>query len=218
MYIWTEVCLQKLSTHTKIKIRIVKVWSVYTDKITYFSECIFCVYLIPWFNQRLSLYLVWKSIICSTKSLLNHPYIYLLKGEIHVLNLNRISVIRIDFFASQNLFVEIKTRSTTFIFWPPQDYQPFEIKTTTNVSSFVILDCRKSNNSCILSRLLIRSRTWSKWKSCWSHFIFCNSILKWKYQQGIRTYDWSSDSHYFVFIICFHSWSETETYIKWRLR
>ena len=104
------------------------------------------------------------------------------------------------FFASQNWFVEIKTRSTTFIFWPPQDYQPFEIKTTTNASSFVILDCRKSNNSCWLSRLLIGSRAWSKGKSCWSHFIIYKSNFKWKYQQGIRTYDWSSDSHYFVFI------------------
>ena len=84
------------------------------------------------------------------------------------------------FFASQNWFVEIKTRSTTFIFWPPQDYQPFEIKTTTNASSFVILDCRKSNNSCWLSRLLIGSRAWPKGKSCWSHFIFCKSNLKWK--------------------------------------
>ena len=67
-----------------------------TTKITSFSECIFRVYLIPGCNQNISLYLVWKSIICSTKSLLNHPYIYFLKGEIHVLNLNRISVIRID--------------------------------------------------------------------------------------------------------------------------
>ena len=67
-----------------------------TAKITSFSECIFRVYLIPGCNQKISLYLVWKSIICSKKSLLNHPYIYFLKGEIHVLNLNRISVIRID--------------------------------------------------------------------------------------------------------------------------
>ena len=63
------------------------------------------------------------------------------------------------FFASQNWFVEIKTRSTTFIFWSPQDYQPIEIKTTTNASSFVILDCTKSNNGCWLSRLLVESRT-----------------------------------------------------------
>ena len=67
-----------------------------TAKITSFSECIFRVYLIQWWNQKISLYLVWKSIICSSKSLLNYPYIYFLKGEIHVLNLNRISVIRID--------------------------------------------------------------------------------------------------------------------------
>ena len=114
----------------------------------------------------------------------NHPYIYFLKGEIHVLNLNRISVIRIDslliFFASQNWFVKIKTRSTTFVFWPPQDYQPFKIKTTMNASSFVILDCRKNKYNCCLSRLLIGSRAWPKGKSCWSHFIFCKSNLKWK--------------------------------------
>ena len=66
-----------------------------TAKITSFSECIFRVYLIPGCNQNISLYLVWKSIIYSTKSLLNHPYIYFLKAEIHVLNLNRISVIKI---------------------------------------------------------------------------------------------------------------------------
>ena len=68
----------------------------HTAKITSFSECIFRVYLIQGCNQKISLYLVWKSIICSTKSLLNHPFIYFLKGEIYVLNLNRISVIRID--------------------------------------------------------------------------------------------------------------------------
>ena len=67
-----------------------------TAKIKSFSECIFRVYLIPSCNQKISLYLVWKSIICSTKSLLNNLYIYFLKGEIHVLNLNRILVIRID--------------------------------------------------------------------------------------------------------------------------
>ena len=69
-----------------------------TAKITSFSKYIFRVYLIQGCNQKISLYLVWKSIICSTKSLLNHFYIYFLKGEIHVLNLNRISVIRIDSF------------------------------------------------------------------------------------------------------------------------
>ena len=67
-----------------------------TANITSFSECIFRVYLIPGCNQKISLNWVLKSIICSTKSLLNHPFIYFLKGEIHVLNLNRISVIRID--------------------------------------------------------------------------------------------------------------------------
>ena len=68
----------------------------FTAKITSFSKCIFRVYLIQGCNQKISLYLVWKSIICSTKSLLNYPYIYFLKGEIYVLNLKRISVIRID--------------------------------------------------------------------------------------------------------------------------
>ena len=29
---------------------------------------------------------------------------------------------------------------------------------------------------------------------------FANQIWNEKYQQGIGTYDWSSDSHYFVFI------------------
>ena len=66
-----------------------------TTKITSFSKCIFQIYLIPGYNQNISLYLVWKSIIYSSKSLWNHPYIYFLKGEIHALNLNRISVIRI---------------------------------------------------------------------------------------------------------------------------
>ena len=120
------------------------------------------------------------------------------------------------FCASQNWFVEIKTRSTTFIFWPPQDYQPFEIKTTMNASSFVILDCRKSNNNCWLSRLLIGSRTWSKGKSCWSHFIFCKSNLKWKIStrnQNLWLIFWFP---LFRFYLCFHSWSET--FIKWRLR
>ena len=72
----------------------VLIWD--TDKITPFSECIFRVYLIQGCNHKISLYLVWKSIFCSKKSLLNHPFIYFLKGEIYVLNLNRISVIRID--------------------------------------------------------------------------------------------------------------------------
>ena len=121
------------------------------------------------------------------------------------------------FLASQNWFVEIKTRSTSFIFWPPQDYQPFEIKTTTNVPPFVILDCRKSNNSCWLSRLLIGSRVWFKGKSCWSHFIFCKSNLKWKIStrnKNLWLIFWFS---LFRFYLSFHSWSETETYIKWRL-
>ena len=73
-----------------------KILLLSTAKIISFSECIFHIYLIQGCNKKISLYLVWKSIICSTKLLLNHPYIYFLKGEIHVLNLNRISVIRID--------------------------------------------------------------------------------------------------------------------------
>ena len=121
------------------------------------------------------------------------------------------------FFASQIWFLEIKTRSTTFIFWPPQDYQPFKIKTAMNASSFLILDCRKSNNSCWLSRLLIGSRTWSKWKSCWSHFTICKSNLKWKIStrnQNLWQIFWFQ---LFRFYLCFHSWSETVTYIKWKL-
>ena len=122
------------------------------------------------------------------------------------------------FFASQNWFVEIKTRSTTFIFWLPQDYQPLKIKTTMNASSFVILDCRKSNNSCWLSLLLIGSRTWSKGKSCWSHFIFCKSNLKWKISTSNQNFWLIFWFPLFRFYLCFHSWSETETYIKRRLR
>ena len=164
---------------------------------------------------------MWKSIILSTKSLLNHSYIYFFKREIYVLNLNRISVIKIDsllIFASQNWFVEIKTRSTTFIFWPPQYYQPLELKSTTNASSSVILDCRKSNNSCWLSRLLIASRTWSKGKSCWSHFIFCKLNLKWKISTRNQNLWLIFLFALFRFYLCFHSLSEAETYIKWRLR
>ena len=170
-------------------------------------------------QPEISLYLIWKSIICSTKSLLDNPYIYFLKGGIHVLNLNRISVIRIDsllIFCISKWFVEIKTRSTTFIFWPPQYYQPFEIKITKDASSFVILDCRKSNRNCWLSRLLIGSRTWSKGKSCWSHFIFCKSNLKLKIStrnQNLWLIFWFP---LFSFYLCFHS--SSETYIKWRLR
>ena len=119
------------------------------------------------------------------------------------------------FFASQNWFVEIKTRSTTFIFWPPQDYQPFEIKTATNVSSFVILDCRKSNNSCWLSCLLIGSRLSLKERVADLISYFANQIWNEKYQQGIRTYDWSSDSHYFVLsLLPFMIWDLHKVKIK----
>ena len=192
-----------------------------TAKVTSFSKCIFRVYLIQGCNQKISLYLVLKSIIRSTKSLLNYPYIYFLKGEIHVLKLNRISVIRIDsllIFCISKLICRDQNKIYTFIFWPPQHYQPFEIKTTTNVSSFVILDCRKSNNNCWLSRLLIGSRTWSKGMSCWSHFIFCKSNLKWKIStrnQNLLLIFWFQ---LFRFYLSFHSWSETKTYIEWRLR
>ena len=194
---------------------------VFTAKITSFSECIFRVYLIQGCNQKISLYLDWKSIICSTKSLLNHPFIYFLKGEIHVLNLNRISVIRIDsllIFCISKLICRDQNKIYNSNLWPPQDYQPFEIKTTTNVSSFVILDYRKSNNSCWLSRLLIRSRTWSKGKSCWSHFTFYKANLKWKIStrnQNLWLIFWLPLFRFYLF---FHSWSETETYIIWRLK
>ena len=136
-----------------------------TAKITSFSECIFQIYLIPGCNQKISLYLVRKSIIYSAKSLLNHPCIYFLKGEIHALNLNRISVIRFDsllIFCISKLICRDQNKIYNFIFWPPQDYQSFMIKTAMNASSFVIVDCRKSNHNFCLSRLLIGSRTWSK--------------------------------------------------------
>ena len=155
----------------------------FTAKITSFSECIFHVYLIPECNQKISLYWVWKSIICSTKSLLNHLYIYFLKWEIRVLNLNRISVIRIDsllIFCISKLICRDQNKIYNFHLLTSSRHQPFEIKITMNASSFVIVDYRKSNNSCWLSCLLIGSRTWSKGKSCWSHFIFCKSNLKWK--------------------------------------
>ena len=88
------LCFESRTHLLKIKYSIVKPKHVQLKKS--FLKCIFSVYLIQGCNQKFSLYLVWKSIICSTKSLLNHPYIYFLKGEINVLNLNRISVIRID--------------------------------------------------------------------------------------------------------------------------
>ena len=180
-----------------------KLVSLLTAKITSFSECIFRVYLIQECNQKISLYLVWKSIICSTKSLLNYPFIYFLKGEIHVLNLNRISVIGIDsllIFCISKLICRDQNKIYNFHLLTSSRLSVVRDKTTMNVSSLVILDCRKSNNSCWLSRLLIGSWTWSKGKSCWSHLYFANQIWNEKYQQGIRTYDWSSDSHHFVFI------------------
>ena len=191
-----------------------------TAKITSFSKCIFRVYLIQGCNQKISLYLVWKSIICSTKSLLNHPYIYFLKEEIYILNLNRISVIRIDsllILCISKLICRDQNKIYNFHLLTSSRLSAVQDKKTTNVSSFVILDCRKSNNSCWLSRLLIESRTWSKGKSCWSHFIFCKSNLKWKIStrnQNLWLIFWFP---LFRFYLSFHSWSETETYIEWRL-
>ena len=69
-----------------------------------------------------------------------------------------------------------------------------------NVSSLVVLDCRKSNNSCWLSSLLIGIEPGPNEKVTDLISYFANQIWNEKYQQGIRTYDWSSDSHYFVFI------------------
>ena len=135
--------------------------------------------------------------------MLNHPYIYFLNGEIHVLNLNRISAIRIDsllIFCISKLICRDQNKIYNFLRLTSSRLSAVRDKTTTNASSSVILDCRKSNNSCWLSLLLIGSRTWSKWKSCWSHSIFYKSNLKWKISKRNRTYDWSSDSHYFVFI------------------
>ena len=96
---------QAATNWTKFKHFFNLIKTVATAKITSFSECIFRVYLIQGCNQKIFLYLIWKSIICSTKSLLNHHFIYFLKGEIHVLNLNRISVIRID---SLLIFLHLK--------------------------------------------------------------------------------------------------------------
>ena len=182
-------------------------------------ECIFHIYLIPGCNQKISLYLVWKSIICSTKSLLNHPYIYFLKGEIHVLNLNRISVIRIDsllIFYISKLICREHNKIYNFHLLTSSRLSTVRDKTTMNASSFVILDCRKSDHNWWLSRLLVGSRTWFKGKSCWSHFIFCKSNLKWKIStrnQNLWLIFWFP---LFRFYLCFYSWSET--YKKWRLR
>ena len=113
-------------------------WKLCTVKMTSFSECIFRVYLIPWCNQKISLYLVWKSIICSTKSLLNHSYIYFLKGEIHVLNLNRISVIIIDsllIFCISNL-----------ICWDQNKIYNFHLLTSWRLSA----DWDKNSNECFI--------------------------------------------------------------------
>ena len=172
---------------------------------------IFRVYLIQGCNQNISLYLVWKNIIYSTKPFLNYPYIYFLKGEIHVLNLNRIPVIRIDSLLilcisklicrDQNKIYNfhLSTSSRLSAVW--------DKKNNNECFFFVILDCRKSNNSCWLFRLLIRSRTWSKGKSCWSHFIFCKSNLKLKIStrnQNLWLIFWFP---LFRFYLCFHSWS-----------
>ena len=109
-----------------------------TAKITSFSECIFRVYPIPWCNQKISLYLVWKSIIFSTKLLLSHPYVYFLKGEIHVLNLNRISVIKID---SLLIFCISK-----LICWDQHKIYNFHLLTSSRLSA--VRD--KNNNECFI--------------------------------------------------------------------
>ena len=183
----------------------------YTSKITSFSECIFRVYLIPGCNQKISLYLVWKSIICSTKSLLNHPYIYFLKGKIHVLNLNRISVIRIDSllnFCISKLICRDQNKIYNFHLLTSSRLSTVWDKNNNECLIFCNPVCRKSNNSCWLSRLLIWSRGWSKWKSCWSHFIFYKSNLKWKIStrnQNLWLILWFP---LFRFYLSFHSWSE----------
>ena len=164
---------------------------------------------------------VWKRIICSTKPLLNYPYIYFLKGEIYVLNLNRISVIRIDsllILCISKLICRDQNKIYNFHLSTSSRLSAVWDKNNNECFIFVILDCRKSNNSCWLSRLLIGSRTWSKGKSCWSHFIFCKSNLKWKIStrnQNLWLIFWFP---LFSFYLSFHSWSETETYIKRRLK
>ena len=160
---------------------------------------------------------VWKSIIWSTKSLLNYPFIYFLKGEINVLNLNRISIIRIDsllIFCISKLIRRDQNKIYNFHLLTSSRLSAVRDKTTKNASSFVIMDYRKSNHNCWWSRLLIESRAWSKWKSCWSHFIFCKSNLKRKIlkrNQNLWLIFWFL---LFCFYLCFHSWYEAETYIK----
>ena len=117
------------------------------------------------------------------KIIVKPSFTYFLKGEIHVLNLNRISVIRIDsllIFCISKLICRDQNKIYNFHLLTFSRLSVVRDKTTTNASSFVILGCRKSNNSCWLFRLLIGSRTWYKGNSCWSHFIFCKSNLKWK--------------------------------------
>ena len=160
-------------------------------------------------------------------SLKEHHLLYkiIIKLSLHLfslkrnscLYLNRKSVIWIDsllIFASRNWFVEIYN----FRLLISSRLSAVQVKTAMNASSFVILDCRKSNCNCCLSRLLIGSRTWSKWKSCWSNFIFCKSNLKWKISarnQNLWLIFWFPLFRFYLF---FHSWSETETYIELRLR
>ena len=193
----------------------------YTAKITSFSKCIFRVYLIQGCSQKISLYLVWKSIICSTKSLLNYPYIYFLKGEIHVLNLNRISVIRIDsmlIFCISKLIFRDQNKIYNFHLLTSSRLSAVRDKNNNECFIFCNPGLQKSTNGCWLSRLLEGSRTWSKGKSWWSHFNFCKSNLKWKISkrnQNLWLIFWFP---LFRFYICLHSWSEAETYIEWRLR
>ena len=152
--------------------------------------------------------------------MLNYPDIYFLKGEIHVLNLKRISVIRIFLmiFCISKLICRYQNKIYNFHLLTSSRLSAVRDKNNSECFIFCNPELQKSNNSCWLSRLLIGSRAWSIGKSCWSHFIFCKSNLKWKIStrnQNLWLIFWFS---LFRFYLCFHSWSETETYIKYRLR
>ena len=69
-----------------------------------------------------------------------------------------------------------------------------------NASSFVILNCRKSNHNWCLSRYWYDLEPGPNERVAELISYFANQIWNEKYQQGIRIYDWSSDSNYFVFI------------------
>ena len=112
------------------------------------------------------------------------PSLYLFfKGEIHVLNLNRISVTRIDsllIFCISKLICRKQNKIYNFHLFTSSRLSAVQDKNRNECFIFCNSGLQKSNNSCWLSRLLIGSRTWSKGKSCCSHFIFCKSNLKWK--------------------------------------